>query len=466
MKRFLALPLLAGALLAGACSDINVPDYNEPLLGDLQDHPSSGLVKAAATGMLDASRQDAPNYVRYTGILGREAYYLDTNESRYITELVTGVMDPSSFAGGGLWTNRYRSIRTGNVLIAALGKLPSNDDLSPAQKEGIRGWAKMIQALDLLAIANTRQTAPIDIPDAPTADPAPLVDQAALFTRIYKLLDESKTHFAAAGSSFAFPLPTGFSQFGFTTPAKMTLVNRAIRARVDILRLDYAQALTDVNASFVSTAGTDRASFNTGVYYNYGTGAGDLPNSSLPSASPQVADTMLRHDVQKNGTTPDARYTLKVGTRSGGAYRSYLNISSNLNFRLYNANPFYGSGGQASPIPIVRNEELILIRAEAKWKTGDLAGAIADLNFVRVNSGGLAARTDLTDANFLDALLYERRYSLLYEGGFRWMDLRRYNLLGTLSNYPRAGDKSPSYFPIPFAECLARPSGTAGCSAH
>ncbi|MDB4949216.1 MAG: putative lipoprotein [Gemmatimonadetes bacterium] len=464
MKRILSMSMLAGALFAAGCRDLNVPDYNEPLLGDLETRPTSGLVNAATVGMLDASRQDAANYIRYTGIVGREAYYLDTNESRYITELVGGVMDPSSFAGGGLWTNRYRSIRTGNVIIGALDKLPANDDLSAAQKEGVRGFVKLVQAIDLLAVANTRQTAPVDIAESATADPAPLVDQAALRTRIYKLLDESFVHLGAAGSSFSFALPTGFTQFGLQTPAKMKLVNRAIRARVDILNLSYAQALTDVNASFVSTAASDRAALNSGVYYNFSANSGDLPNA-LTSASPQVADTLLRTNAQfqADGTTRDARYGLKVGSRSN---RAFLNISSNLNFALYNTKPFYGSGGQASPIPVIRNEELILIRAEAKWKTGDLPGAITDLNFVRTNSGGLVARADLTDANFLSALLYERRYSLLYEGGFRWMDLRRYGMLGTLANYPRAGDVSPSYFPIPFAECLARPAGTPGCSAH
>jgi hypothetical protein len=92
---------------------------------------------------------------------------------------------------------------------------------------------------------------------------------------------------------------------------------------------------------------------------------------------------------------------------------------------------------------------------------------MSDLNFVRTTSGGLAPLAQpLTDNDFRDALLYERRYSLLYEGGFRWMDLRRFGLLGNFDNYPRQGDRIPQYFPIPFAECLARPSGTAGCSAH
>jgi starch-binding outer membrane protein, SusD/RagB family len=462
MKRILSLPLLAGALWMAGCRDLTVPDYNEPLLGDLETNPTSTLVKASATGLLDISRRDAANYVRYTGILGREAYYTDPNESRYVTELVSGVLDPSSFAGGGLWTNRYRTIRSANVLIGALDKLPSNDDLSASQKEGVRGFAKLLQAHDLLAIANTRATAPIDIPASPLDDPAPLGDQAALRTRIYKLLDESYTHLGAAGSSFAFPLPSGFSQYGLATPAGMRQVNKAIRARVDILNKDYAQALADANLSFVTTSAGDRNTLNKGAYYNFSGGAGDLTNG-LTSATPQMADTLLRTDAQKQaGGALDARYVLKVGSRSA---RDFFGIKSNLSFRLYNQTPFFGPGSSAAPIPIIRNEELLLIKAEAFWGTGVQDSANYYLNFVRTNSGGLAARADLTQANFLSALLYERRYSLLYEGGFRWMDLRRYNLLGTLDNYPRAGDKIPAYFPIPFAECLARPNGTPGCPA-
>jgi hypothetical protein len=74
---------------------------------------------------------------------------------------------------------------------------------------------------------------------------------------------------------------------------------------------------------------------------------------------------------------------------------------------------------QSSPIPIIRNEELILLRAEARLATGDKAGAIADLNQVRVNSGGLPAST-LTAASsddaILNGILYEKRYSLMMEG--------------------------------------------------
>ncbi len=41
-------------------------------------------------------------------------------------------------------------------------------------------------------------------------------------------------------------------------------------------------------------------------------------------------------------------------------------------------------------IPIRRNADFYLFRAQAKAETGDLAGAAADVNAVRVAEGGLA----------------------------------------------------------------------------
>ena len=40
-----------------------------------------------------------------------------------------------------------------------------------------------------------------------------------------------------------------------------------------------------------------------------------------------------------------------------------------------------------SPLAIIRNEELVLLRAEAHMQTGDLPGALADINYVRRVAG-------------------------------------------------------------------------------
>ena len=452
---------LAVALAAGACSDINVPDYNRAGFDDLQKNPNRTLVDAAAAGMLASARLDAATRVRLTGIVGREVYYLDPNEGRYVTELVTGAIDPSSFAGNHNFLNPYGTIAQGNVLLTAIDKVASTE-YTDAQKEALRGFVKTVMGSEYLVLAMMRQHSVVDVNSDPLAEPAPLKPQAEVYAKARQLLDEGAAHLAKGGSAFTFKLPSGLTGSGLNLGNPSTTFrqfNRGLRSRLDILVRDYASAKASLAASFISTSTGSRAEFNRGGYYTFSAGSGDRANG-LATGTPEVAEPTLRTDAQlKANGTRDERLLLKVDTAASTINR--YNISSSLRFKHYRSAPFFGSGGAASPIPWVRNEELILSRAEARWFTGDRPGALADLNFVRTNSGGLPALAmPATDEAFVTALLYERRYSLMYEGGYRWLDLRRFGRLGTLTDYPRSGDKSIEFFPIPFVECLAR--GGAG----
>jgi len=455
------MPVLAAALAAGACGDISVPDYNRAGTGDLINAPNKTLVDAASAGLLQNTRRDPPNRVRVTGIVGREAYILDPNESRNVTELVTGNIDPSSFTGNHDYNNPYGTLAQGRMILAAIEKvLPA--EYTAAQREAIRGFAYTMMGNDMLVLAQMHQFGPTDVNLDPLAPPLPMKTQPEMYAQAAVFLDSAVAHLKAGGTSFTFPLPSGFTQFAsakFTSPSEGFLkFNRALRTRLDILRKDYPAAKVHADSSFLTLDGT-RAGLNTGVYFTYSAGSGDQVNT-LAQGVTEVAEPTLRTDAQlKADGSRDNRYTLKVDE---GAARTQLGITSTLRYAHYKTRPFFGPGGTASPIPWVRNEELILNRAEARWFTGDKAGAMSDLNFVRTNSGGLDAIATIpaSDAAFTAALLYERRYSLMYEGGFRWLDLRRFNLLSTLDNYPRAGDKSIVYWPVPFSECLAR--GGAG----
>ena len=54
-----------------------------------------------------------------------------------------------------------------------------------------------------------------------------------------------------------------------------------------------------------------------------------------------------------------------------------------------------------------------------------------------------AAAQPATEAEFVTALLRERRYSLLFEGGHRWIDYRRF---GRLSQLPLPRTPRPNRF--------------------
>ena len=105
--------------------------------------------------------------------------------------------------------------------------------------------------------------------------------------------------------------------------------------------------------------------------------------------------------------------------------------------------------------------------ALAAAKAGRSATAVSDLNFIRQTSGGLnptTVTTGSTDSVFVNELLKQRFYSLLYEGGHRWIDMRRFGRLGQVINDRPTGCTSPtisadkvfSHLPINSFEVQAR----------
>jgi starch-binding outer membrane protein, SusD/RagB family len=441
--------VVAGALTASAC-DLDVPDLNNPSLDQLETNPTAVAVGAAATGLLIGSRRNHAfenGYVAQLGIIGREAYCFDSADPRFISELIEGTLNAGSPFGGNFWPAPYANIRLGNVILHALDKLPTTE-LDDASKSGVRGFVHTMQALDLLEVINTHDTngAVIDT-DQPIVRPpdiqplGAIVDKPVVMTEIARLLDAAVPELTAAGASFPFLFDSGFA--GFDTPKTFLQVNRGLRARVAVYVQDYPAALTALATSFLDDV-SEVAALDLGAYYTYTTKSGDTPNGLLnPNlyVHPSVAA-----DAQMNGLAIDARYARKVGT--AGKPGSAKGLSSSLAFTLY-ASP-------SSPVSVIRMEELLLLKAEALFFTGQTAAAMKELNIVRTQSGKLTLLPDTTDAaTFTSQLLYERRYSLLFEG-HRWIDVRRFNKLDTLP-LDKPTHTINKLYPIPLPECNARP---------
>ena len=454
MRPARVIAAVAVLFFAGACKDLVVPDYNNSSLDDLSLNPTPAKITTAAQGLLIGTRVDvgAQNgYVSLLGILGRESYNFDPADPRFITEMLIGPLDGGSPAfGGNLFADPYRNIRNANILLGAVDKVTG---LSAAEKSAVQGFAKTMQALDYLNVINTRDDlgAPIDVNIGPTAGPAAIATKAAVFTQIATLLDDGLTALNAGGTAFPFVLSPGFANF--STPAQFARFNRALKARVEAYRSNYAAVLTALNGSFLDTT----APLTLGAYQSYSTGSGDTQNALYdPAGRAILAHPSIVTDAEKkaNGTL-DARALAKVAQLP--APRTVQDVTTDLVFTIYNTN--------TTPIPIIRNEELILLRAEGRYFTTDQTGALSDINLIRTTSGGLAPRGPfLNQSDFVTELLKQRRYSLLFEGGHRWIDARRFGLLGTLTK-ALPTHTVPSRFPFPEAECLARvPAPTQGCT--
>ena len=303
-------------------------------------------------------------------------------------------------------------------------------------------------------VINTRDDlgAVITVAEDPTGDPEPIADRAAVFTRIVALLDEAQGHLGGATFPSDLTFPSGFD--GFDTAAEFLTFNRALKARVDVYMGNYAAALTSLGASFIDPAGD----MQLGVFYNYGTGSGDAVNNLFdPSNLIILAHTSIETDaqLQTDGVTLDQRFVDKTLSVPTVTDQGGLGLSSDLAFNMYTS--------ATAPATIIRNEELILLRAEANLQLTNLALASADLNILRGAAG--MANIDLstmTATEQVDELLYNRRYSLLYEG-HRWIDMRRHGRLNDLLDDPAL--QVHARFPFPQSECNARvPAPSEGCS--
>lgn len=435
-----ALAVALGALPVTGCNfDIANPNSPDPI----GNNPSRARVGAAATGILGQIRNDYIGWILNTSIIGRDGYRFDGSEPRYTSEALTGQLDAGGFIGGSDWLGPYRGIRTANELLKYVG---TSSELNAAEISAVQGYAHTLQALEFLnvLVGHTQDSIPIDVGVDVAAAPAPFVTQAVAYTHLENLLDSAVTELQNGGTAFPFALTSGFA--GFDTPSEFIKFNRAIRARIDIYRQNWAQALVDLSGSFVDTL----APLDLGVFNVYSTGSGEQTNSLNQNTAENFARPELRDSaqLQVGGVLLDNRFLTKTYSRPVQATND---LTSDLGWARY--------PDPSSPIPIIRNEELILIRAEANLQLGNLGPALDDINFIRVNSGNLPPLGAFADqAAALNALLYERRYSLVFEWGHRWIDMRRYNRLSPPpANWiDRPGDVVYLTFPIPTDEVLAR----------
>ena len=452
---------LAGVLAVAGCSSdqFDIQNTNAPTVEATTGSPTKLTLARLAVGVGSGLLADVGGEIATWGAFGREEYNLLGNDPRTTTETIGGPLDPGG-VGGGQWNGKYAAIRTINIYLAAIDKVPASD-MTAGEKAASKGYAQTVKAVLLhrLLLRNGTLGIPVDVDAGLDQPPAPFLTQANAYNRIVTLLDDARTNLAAGSAAFPFVMSPGFT--GFDTPASFVQFNRAYSAKVQIHRATfvgggtaaYQAALAAIGQSFIDVAG----SLKTGVYYGYSSASGEPSN---PLTEPlEAVRFYIHHSIEtqaqlKANGDKDDRYTSKTVRV---ATRTQNNLTETLKPVIYNVPGTFAPDLDAD-IPIMKNEELILLRAEARWFTSDKAAALSDINVVRTRSGGLP-NTSLTpgssDAAFITELMYNRRYSLLWEQGTSWNDARRFNRKGDLPS-DRPGDMIFDFMPIPAGECDAR----------
>jgi len=448
IRRLAATALPAVVLLAVGCSDPMIPDYNNPQLPSVI--PSQDQLQNQVTGLVAGDREQHAFFILVLETW--DAYRIDGADPRYIQQPL-GQFSPGAFLVDFTWNSTYRTILAAQSLSQGV---EGSSVFTAQERAASQGFARTIQGLQYIKAIETRDSLGIPITSGSGAI-EPIICKPAVLTYISALLDSAATNLAAGGTAFPFTLPGGFD--GFTTPATFLQFNRALAAKVLIYRgfagyktagnpIDATElnaALTALDASFYSPT---PANFRVGPYHTFSTASGDLQNQNFNRAvyraNPKVLSEAEAGDLRLSKIQQDPSFQLSLpGTPPPAASDIiFLNIS-----------------GPLTPLPIIIDEQLVLMRAEALWGLNRDAEALVLINLVRQNSGGLAAKTLASFPTRLDIvreILKQKRYSLLFESGDRAIDFRMFGLWSELGQELVPPGDGPQVIPFPSAEINAR----------
>src|SRR5262249_7197006 len=148
---------LAGVAVAAiaACSEVTVPNYNNPSVDALTSAPTPSVVNNATSGMLVLYRGATAAEAWQMGSFGREAYNLLQAEARDLLGFYAGPIVPGGFVQDLGWSAAYTNLRQAQLIQIAVDKVSA---FSPQQKEAIKGFVQTIAAMELLRQIKIRDT--------------------------------------------------------------------------------------------------------------------------------------------------------------------------------------------------------------------------------------------------------------------------------------------------------------------
>ncbi len=405
----LSLALIMGFLSITSCDVDEVVDPNNPSLGSVTNDASKAELQSLVTGLEARHRAHFGSATQMFGSFGREVWAFFGSDPRFIDHwLGTGVSDtyPDFFASAGTYVTPYLAVKQANVLIDAAA---ASSTLSGNEESAYSGFAKTVKGHQLLypLLQQYQNGIRIDVNDP--LNPGPVVGFNEALSAIRAILDEGFQELNGAGSGLPFSLTSGYA--GFSSPQGLASVNRAIAARVALYAGDAAGALSALGSSFMDLNGDlsvgpahvygEAPDVNNPLFYPF-----DKPTSTILIVHPALIEDALPGDGRL------AKFAERVdnpATNSGliGEYQDARWASN------------------TAPIPYIRNEELVLIYAEANALNGNADEAVKAINVIR-NAWGVGDYEGGTSLDeLIEEVLFQRRYSLWAEGGHRWVDLRR-----------------------------------------
>jgi len=456
---------IAASMMTGCKKDIfkvdeSTSDPNFVPVDLVLSNPTKGQIVQLSKGLESAMRNGYRDYLLANGAVGREVIYSAATEPRYYGEILG--TQTNQFVGGandpnGIFNAYYTAFSQTRRRAELLFRTANNaTTVTAGEKKGVEGFARTIQAYTTLNLLNMqgkngiRESFSDLIEAGDLLKPGPFGTYETGLALVKTYVDQGFAALNTAGATFPFTLSSGWraglAGLDFQTIDNFKKFNRAIAARVAMYQKDWNGVLTALNGSFMNLTNLT-GSLTMGPRFVFSPAANDISNTMFRTVNNTNDPYVVFNQVITEAEADDTRVfgaSAKVGARTtpreSGAFVSTHEV------RMFTSN--------SSPAPIIKNEELILMYAEANAQLNtvtSLADAVTAINIIRTGYGLQPYAGAVTRDALIDEILKQRRYSLFWEG-HRWFDMRRYNRLAQVTPSGTIGGNNYVVF-----EAMARP---------
>jgi starch-binding outer membrane protein, SusD/RagB family len=474
MKRYIAIALAAG-VTASACKDNATAAPGDAPTIDAVKALTPTALQQLAIGVTSQDRASfaSTGVVILPEILARDVYRIDASESRYVIETLGGQADPGSFAGGSGFSGFYTLARAANNLLIGLRNPPPNT-YTAGELAVSKGFFRTMKAKAFYDVISLRDSIGIPLQTDNPQEITPIYCKPYVLNYIAAQLDSAYTDLVAAGSTpTPFVLPASWTATvagrDYRQAANLIRLNRGLKGRLDFYRAMQNRTAPDaalLNAAVaeltqalggLTEGNVPAGDFAKGPQYQFSTSANELLNPRADakiSANNYLRDSVATRtavDVTAPWDSTDTRRGKLIPRPTGALIGNGL--TTNYTFSFATAT----GANQLEKIPLLKDEELVLLRAQANAELGNLAKAYLDAQSVHAAYGTIPLPAFTTRDVARRYILREKRLSLLFEGPQRLVDLRTYGYLNN-TYLPKELSTDPfnAAFPIPRAELNAR----------
>ncbi|WP_345250200.1 RagB/SusD family nutrient uptake outer membrane protein [Nibrella saemangeumensis] len=422
MKRYiLTTGLVALLVTQNACRE----EYLNPSAASEQQvvNSPSGLI-TLANGMqfrYTIGREGALyNAVAASGLTTRELRVLNAgNTDELLLEQGYNSVQGNNAVIRNLWTSSQLTRNTADIILQNVDRVVQD----PGTRSGLIAYASIFKALSLGTLAQFFQQAPIV-----SGTNAQFVTREQLLREAIRQLEAAATLVAATPVAASF---TSQIVPGIDIPNTL----QALIARYSLFVGDYDKAI----------AAAGRVNLTTRSFFSFDENSRN-PVFEVAFSNRNVFEPTNATFGLAGALAPDA------ADRRPDFYTQSASTARNLGTGFYTANN--------APVPVYLPGEMLLIRAEAYARKGDLDNAITELNRVLTKTtdawgigAGLPAYSGPQTAEAVLTEIYRNRLIELAYMGFRLEDSRRFTRSGPGSAVPQTSqERNRNFLPYPQTE--------------